>query len=568
MRLRIILPLTLLVFAIGCGALKTEDKVETAQPSANSKTERTYDQTFETELVKGDGLVQIRVHNELDKDCNDHYTGLFTFIDIIKDDTVIDTLNTGIFMNSVTDISFFDFDCDGRNDIAITGDAPKFLLCTATSDYDYYVFDAGNITENIEKQRGNDFSMDKLKSVLLGNNLSCDYSDYKKAYSQMARLFKLQAYGSDNADNSYFTPSYDLIDIDGEYPSELVAESGNRVLLCSYKDGRVNEVFDEFDGSMFCQNIEYSPGSGIIRCHGRKWPANTCYIFYKNCKDLNHLYRHEFTEPDDYTRSTILWDKEKEINYTEQITSDDEAKNIVDGYSNLEYEAIDGALVYGEFIKALEEDTSIENRNDITDVNPDFEVSKKHETTEIDYSLYDEIINGIKAWKYDEGSLSSFVYDMNLSPDMYGSNFENEGYLQEDIDGDGVDELLLGVTQKTTSEYDHHYWGNYGDSVSDLFTIQDGKLLQIVHGEYRNMYYLCEGGIIVEEGSGSCSDGHAMVYRYSKGELKLVEGSEWVMGTCTCYRNKKINKIADPDAIYAEEYYKKYPLKKINYTPF
>ena len=84
----------------------------------------------------------------------------------------------------------------------------------------------------------------------------------------------------------------------------------------------------------------------------------------------------------------------------------------------------------------------------------------------------------------------------------------------------------------------------------------------------RNDYYLFGGGIIVKEGSGSCMDGHNMVYRYSKGELKLIEGSEWFSGTCTCYRNKKIYEIADPDANYAEEYYKKYRLKQIDYIPF
>lgn len=66
MRLNILLPLTLLILLTGCGAVKTDDKVETKQPNENSKSERKlYEQTFETELVKDDGLVQIRVHNEL-----------------------------------------------------------------------------------------------------------------------------------------------------------------------------------------------------------------------------------------------------------------------------------------------------------------------------------------------------------------------------------------------------------------------------------------------------------------------------------------------------------------------
>lgn len=352
MRLNILLPLTILILLTGCGAVKTDDKVETKQPNENSKSEhKLYDKTFETELVKDDGLVQIRVHNELGKDDENHYTGLYTYIDIIKDDTVIDTLDTGIYMKYVTDISFFDFDCDGRNDIAITGDAPKFLLCNATSDYHYSVYDPWNIVDNIEEQRGNDFSMDKLKSVLLGNNLSCDYSDYKKLYSQMARLFKLQA---------YYDPSYDLIDIDGNDPLELVARSGCRVMLCSYKDGRVNEVFENLDGASGCLAYEYSPGNGIIRWEGSSSAGAYRYTGYS-------LLHKRLNEDEwgycDYTFDEVLYDfsKEKETysscysNNTDETMSDDELKKLVDGYSNLDYKFLGGSLGYDEFMKELEE---------------------------------------------------------------------------------------------------------------------------------------------------------------------------------------------------------------------
>lgn len=354
MRLRIIIPLLLLIFTTGCGAVKNNDKVE--QPLEKSKIEhKLYEQTFETELVKDDGLAQIRVHNELGKDDEDYYTGLYTYIDIIKDDTVIDTLDTGIYIKNVTDISFFDFDCDGRKDIVITGDAPKFLLCNAASDYHYSVYDTWDTAENIEEQRGNDFSMDKLKSVLLGNNLSCDYSDYKKVYSQMARLFKLQA-----GDSPFYYPSYDLIDIDGNDPLELVARSGCLVMLCSYKDGRVNEVFDRSDGASGCLAYEYSPGNGIIR-----WDGSSCAGAYR-CTGYSLL--HKGLNEDiwgfcDYTFEEDLYGfitgkktySSSYYNHTNQSMSDDEIKKLVDGYSNLDYEFLDGSLGYDEFMKELEE---------------------------------------------------------------------------------------------------------------------------------------------------------------------------------------------------------------------
>ena len=574
MRINIILPLTILILLTGCGAVKTDDKVETKQPHENSESEhKLYDKTFETELVKDDGLVQIRVHNELEKDYNNHYTGLYTYIDIIKDDKIIDTIDTDIYMKCVTDMSFFDFNCDGKKDIVITGDASKFLLCKATSDYNYYVSDAGNIMDNIAKQRGNDFSMDKLKSVLLGDNLSCDYSDYRKAYSQMARLFKLEAYESDNEDNSFLAPSYALVDIDGNSPMELVAKLGCTVWLYDYKNGCVNEL--PCDN----QECEYSPGNGIIRWNMWRWEGDGYDTYYKllhyESNECDHIYHDEYGYECDYKCSTIPWDKEQEqkqnytyYNYTDQNMSDDELKKLVDGYSNLDYEVLDGSLGYDEFKKMLEEDAGIENRNYTTDLYSDFGVSeKKQEASEVDYNLYDEIINGIKTNMKKE-SLWSFAANMGLAEEMYGSSFENSGYLQEDIDGDGVDELILGCVNSTTSERNQDACSNYGDYIFDLFTIRNGKVLHVLSGGYRNRYYLCEGGIIEKEGSGSCYDGYNMVYRYSKGELKLIEGSEWSFGTRTCYRNKKVYEIADPDANYAEEYYKKYRLKQIDYIPF
>ncbi len=84
-----IIPLLLIIFTTSCGTVKPDYNAEEEQPYENSKDERKfYDQTFVTELVKDNGLTQIRVHNELEKDDNGHYTGLYTYIDIIKDDKI------------------------------------------------------------------------------------------------------------------------------------------------------------------------------------------------------------------------------------------------------------------------------------------------------------------------------------------------------------------------------------------------------------------------------------------------------------------------------------------------
>ena len=68
MRINIILPLTILIFLTGCGAVNINDNVEARQPHENSESEhKLYDKTFETELVKDDDM-DFTVNNARNKE--------------------------------------------------------------------------------------------------------------------------------------------------------------------------------------------------------------------------------------------------------------------------------------------------------------------------------------------------------------------------------------------------------------------------------------------------------------------------------------------------------------------
>ncbi len=67
-----------------------------------------------------------------------------------------------------------------------------------------------------------------------------------------------------------------------------------------------------------------------------------------------------------------------------------------------------------------------------------------------------------------------------------------------DIDGNGVDELLLGDMDEST------YNGTGG--IHDLFTVSDGKIVHVFSSMARCSYRLCQDGYIEEVGSGSAAN--------------------------------------------------------------
>lgn len=108
-------------------------------------------------------------------------------------------------------------------------------------------------------------------------------------------------------------------------------------------------------------------------------------------------------------------------------------------------------------------------------------------------------------------------YDFSVIILMYANLDDKErmGYLIEDIDGDGTEELIFGQNADPDSA-----WNGV---VYDLYTICDGELVHVFDGWDRNRYYLCENGMIANEGSGSASTSISAYYVFEGSELHLVE---------------------------------------------
>ncbi|SCY51802.1 hypothetical protein SAMN02910451_02913 [Butyrivibrio hungatei] len=548
---------------------------------------------MESELVRNQGNAQICVYNDVFEAYGKKSN--YTFIDIIKDNEVKETINTYRYLDKVTDIDCFDFSDDGIKDIALIGDSgdeTKILLYESTSEYHYDVFSGwSDVGDVILGTLDEDFPMKRIEALLDkwspgytisdevygmfdADNWKYKAGDYKEAYAAIARLLGPE----------YEDAKYDLVDIDGKAPFEFVISSSRTNVVFYYEGGYAHRFLlynlREFVGDEY--EHAYSPGKSIIRNLVEGSDATYCkeYIpvlegfepgdsvaYYEcNIKDFDGdgeitAEEWEMSSPDFYIAYETWYE-----NWSDHEMSDNELKKLVDGYSSLDYEDLSGSLSFDEFIKKLENE----------------EIEEKQEITEIDYSLYEEFVESLKTNMKEESleSLYDIVdkWDLGLSEGLsyYAKgdpNAKSMWYLQKDIDGDGVDELLLGTGDPDVKL---DIWRG-DDYICDLFTIRNRKLLHVFKGSCRNRYYICEDGTIENEfGSGSSMD--KGFYRYSKGELQFLECissyadySDDNVGSRCYYANKDGNarKLTEKEYdVMGEELECKYNKQKLQFHPF
>ena len=131
------------------------------------------------------------------------------------------------------------------------------------------------------------------------------------------------------------------------------------------------------------------------------------------------------------------------------------------------------------------------------------------------YPEYDEIIwqyyNGVNAnWSMEDYSEKNLCYLAG-----YETSSSDIGYCTMDIDGDGIEELLIGSVNKDADPYTGMFF--------DLYTMIDGQRTLVVSSEERNRYYLCEDHTIAYEGSGSAWNSDYKYYDFVSGKLQFKE---------------------------------------------
>ncbi len=126
---------------------------------------------------------------------------------------------------------------------------------------------------------------------------------------------------------------------------------------------------------------------------------------------------------------------------------------------------------------------------------------REFDTYYTEYGMIEAILNPYWAWEGAEDILSK------------------EGYCLMDLDGDGVDELLLGWQ-------DNELWNMNEGYVFAIYSMQDDKVVPAVEGWERCLYVIGEDGFLYQAGNSSAWEGSYKKYKFNlecDGFLELIE---------------------------------------------
>lgn len=91
------------------------------------------------------------------------------------------------------------------------------------------------------------------------------------------------------------------------------------------------------------------------------------------------------------------------------------------------------------------------------------------------------------------------------------------GYMLIDLDKDGIPELITSVFAES--------WGSGDGFLYDLYTYQDGKVINLISSGERYRYYLCSDHTLWYEGSSGAEESYAGYYHINKEKTGLEEVS-------------------------------------------
>lgn len=143
------------------------------------------------------------------------------------------------------------------------------------------------------------------------------------------------------------------------------------------------------------------------------------------------------------------------------------------------------------------------------------EDNQEEHTEENEY--YEKVISAAKECIVKKEEEIPLEYGFSTVIKTSGAD-ETLGYLIEDVDGDGVDELIWGGN--TT---DPSLSGPWNGVIYGMYTISDGELIHVLNGWERNRYYFCENGKIANEGASGAANFSYSYFNFYGSELQLEE---------------------------------------------
>ena len=121
--------------------------------------------------------------------------------------------------------------------------------------------------------------------------------------------------------------------------------------------------------------------------------------------------------------------------------------------------------------------------------------------------LYKNIITKhIKAinekWDSTKLEKENMSYMYNVLSTTNKNVLNNFGYIYDDINGDGIDELLIGEIAT----------GDWKGVIYDIYTMVDRKPVHVISGGARNRYFVCDDTFLCNEYSSGANESGWLVY--------------------------------------------------------
>lgn len=155
----------------------------------------------------------------------------------------------------------------------------------------------------------------------------------------------------------------------------------------------------------------------------------------------------------------------------------------------------------------------VEGVEDTQTVGQDSAPLSKEEITENGYTAYDDLISSIVeeidlGWQ-DDPETFGLSY-------IYGYNSPYFGFVKFDIDGDDIDELLIGEAYSSEDSF----------MIYDLYTIDvDASLIHLFCGGERDIMFIHDN-VFYEEGSDSAGESFIKAYKLESGMLQEVTDAD------------------------------------------
>lgn len=136
-----------------------------------------------------------------------------------------------------------------------------------------------------------------------------------------------------------------------------------------------------------------------------------------------------------------------------------------------------------------------------------------------DGDSYEQLIAAAREYIIKHDDQIRMEYDFSTAL-MSSGTYEIPGYLIEDIDGNGTDELIFGENGNNPDDT----WDDMLDGVVyEIYTTYNGKPVRVLKGWERNRYYFCENGMIANEGSSGAGNSSYAYFTFEGSRLHLVE---------------------------------------------